>query len=62
MCWKSGGCQYLEQPNVERPIFLNFEVSNIKITKDELFNFLIFALFFSLFNLLKLIKKTQSIW
>ena len=42
MCWKWGGCQDLEQRNKERPIFRNFEISNIKITKDELFDFFIF--------------------
>ena len=29
-----GGGQNLEQPNVERPIFRNFETSNIKITSQ----------------------------
>ena len=34
-----GEAQNLERPNVERPIFRNFEISNIEITKDGLFNF-----------------------
>ena len=38
-----GEGQHLEQPNVERPIFRNFEISNIKRTKDELFDFFIFV-------------------
>ena len=41
----SGG-QHLERPNVERPIFRNFEISNIKITKVELFEFSIFEFIF----------------
>ena len=32
---KLGGSQYSEQPNVERPIFRNFEISNIKRTKNK---------------------------
>ena len=31
-----GGGQNLERRNVERPIFRNFKITNIKITKDEL--------------------------
>ena len=30
-----GGDQHLERPNVERPIFPNFKISNIKTTKKE---------------------------
>ena len=43
-----GGGQYLEQLYVERPTLHNFEISNIKITKDELFdsNFFIFVSIF----------------
>ena len=43
-----GGGQNLERRNVERPIFRNFEIANIKIKKDELFNNFIFELFFHL--------------
>ena len=32
----SGGGQNLEQRNVERPIFRNLKITNIKITKKEL--------------------------
>ena len=32
--------------NLERPIFRNFKITNIKITKDELFNIFITNLFF----------------
>ena len=42
---KRGG-QHLERPNVERPIFRDFEISNIKITKVELFDFSIFESIF----------------
>ena len=31
--------EYLKQPNVERPIFRNFEISNIEATEDELIDF-----------------------
>ena len=44
-----GGGQNLERRNAERPIFRNFKITNIKITKDELFNSFIFELIFSLF-------------
>ena len=35
---KLGGGQILERRNVERPIFRNFKIANIKITKDKLFD------------------------
>ena len=35
----------LERRNVERPVFRNFEIANIKIKKDELFDNVIFELF-----------------
>ena len=41
-----GGDQHLERPNVEPPIFRNFEISNIKITKVHLFDFSIFKFIF----------------
>ena len=41
-----GGGQNFERPNVERPIFRNFEISNTKITRVELFNFSIFEFIF----------------
>ena len=37
---KLGGGQILERRNVEQPIFRNFKIANIKITKDELFDVL----------------------
>ena len=36
-----GGGQNLERRNVERSIFQNFKIANIKMTKDELFDSLI---------------------
>ena len=39
------GGQHLERLNVERPIFRNFEFSNIKMTKVELFDFSILEFF-----------------
>ena len=44
-----GGGQNLERRNVERPIFRNFKITNIKITTDELFDSFIFEFIFSLF-------------
>ena len=37
----------LEWKNLERPIFRNFKISNIKITKDELFDFYCRSYFFN---------------
>ena len=37
-----GGGQNFERLNVERPIFRNFKIANIEITKDELFRVLLF--------------------
>ena len=37
-----GWGQNLKRRNVERPIFRNFKIANIKITKDELFDNFIF--------------------
>ena len=42
--------QHLERRNVERPIFRNFKIANIKITKDELFDNFIFEFNFSFFK------------
>ena len=36
----------LERRNVERSMFWNFKISDIKITKDELFDIFIFDFFF----------------
>ena len=51
--WKfvnfSGGGQNLERRNVERPIFQNFKIANIKITNDELIDSFIFEFMFSFF-------------
>ena len=55
-CCPSGGPlnmgegQNLERRNVEQPIFRNFEIANIKIMKDELFDNIIFE-----FNFLEII-------
>ena len=42
--------QNLERKNVELPIFRNLKITNIQITKDELFDSFIFELIFSLFT------------
>ena len=44
-----GGGQNLERRNVERPIFRNFKITNIEITKDQLFDSFIFEFIFPLF-------------
>ena len=44
-----GGRQKLEQLNVERKIFRNFKIENIKITKDDFFDLLIFEFICSFF-------------
>ena len=40
-----GGGQNLERRNVERPVFRDFEIANIKMKKNELFDNFIFELF-----------------
>ena len=45
-----GGGQILERRNVERPIFWNFKIANIKITNDELFDSFILEFNFSYFT------------
>ena len=45
----SGGGQNMERRNLERSIFLNFEIANIKITKYELFDYFIFKFNFPFF-------------
>ena len=45
-----GGGKILERRNVERPIFRNFKIANVKITKDELFDSFIFEFNFSYFR------------
>ena len=45
-----GGGHDLERQNVERPIFRNLKIANIKITKDELFDNFIFEINFSFFR------------
>ena len=49
----------MEQPNVERPVFQNFEISNIKITRDELFDFSYFRIYFSFFYLIELFEHSK---
>ena len=45
----TGGVQNLERRNVERPIFQNFKIANIKVTKYELFDSFIFEFIFPFF-------------
>ena len=46
---KTSGVQKLQRSNVERPIFRNFKIRNIKITKDELFEYFIYEFIFNHF-------------
>ena len=55
-----GGVQNLELSNVERPIFRNLKITNIKIAKDELFDYFIYELIFYYYFLNYL--NTQRIW
>ena len=48
-CEISGGVQNLECSNIERPIFRNFKIMNIKIVKDELFYYFIYNFFLFFF-------------
>ena len=41
-----GGVQNLEWSNVERPIFQNVKITNIKIAEDELFDYFIYEFIF----------------
>ena len=41
-----GGEQNLELLSVERPIFQNYKITNIKIAKDELFDYFIYEFIF----------------
>ena len=47
---KLGGCQNLKRRNLERPIFRNFKIANIKTTKYELFDNFIFEFNFLFFR------------
>ena len=53
-----GEGQHLEKPNVDQLIFQNFEISNIKRTKDELFDFFIFEFIFY-FNVFELFEHSK---
>ena len=50
----SGGDQNMERRNIERPIFRNFEIANIKITKDWIILFLN-----SMFHFLDIIRTPK---
>ena len=45
-----GGGQNFERRNVERKIFRNFKIANMKITKIELFESFIFEFIFLIFK------------
>ena len=56
-CNYAGGVQNFESSNVELPIFRNFKITNIKIAKDQLFDYSIYEFIFFFFNYL----NTQNI-
>ena len=56
---KKDGVQHLEQPNVARPIFRDFEISNIKIPKVEVFDFSNFEFIFHFYDCLNY-SNTQN--
>ena len=45
-----GGVQNLQWSNVERSIFRNSKITNIKIAKDELFDYFIYEFIFYYFS------------
>ena len=47
-----GGDQNLERRDVERPVFQNFEIANIKIKIHESFDNFIFELYFSFLEII----------
>ena len=53
---KKGRGQNLERRNVERQIFQNLKIANIKITKDELFYGFIFEF---IFHFLKIGRRSK---
>ena len=46
---RSGGVQNLEWSNVERPIFRNFKITNIKTSKDKLIDYFIYEFISNIF-------------
>ena len=40
-----GGGENAERRNIERPLFRNFKIANIRIMKDELFDSFVFDFF-----------------
>ena len=60
-CEKWVGVKIWNDQNSERPIFRNFEISNIKITKVELFDFLIFGFIFYFYDCSNY-SNTQNIY
>ena len=56
--------QHFEQPTVERSIFRNFEISNIKKTKNELFDFFLVLYVFKLIERSKymIIFEIRNFW
>ena len=61
--FERGGGQNFERPNVQRPIFRNFEISNIKMTNVEVFDFSIFEfiVYFYIFKNYPNAEKTYMI-
>ena len=45
--------------HLEQPIFRNFEISSVKRTKSELFDFFYFGIYFLILYLFKLFKHSK---
>ena len=56
-----GAGQNLERPNVKRLIFRNFEISNMKIMKDEFFFLFSYLFLFSFVSVIRT-PKTYNDW
>ena len=57
-----GGGQNLERRNVGRPVFRNFEIANIKMKKNELFDNFIFEFFFHFLETIWTPKLFNNFW
>ena len=52
MSYSTGGGRNFERRNVERLIFRNFKIANIKITKNDLFDGFIIEFIFSFLEII----------
>ena len=57
-----GGVQNLEWSNLELPIFRIFKITNIKIVKDELFNYFIYEFIFTFSSHAEYVKRESIVY